>query len=140
MSEFNRNRPLVRKVVKFLKFLAVFLVAACVYQWLCTFGDVPGVIGEDIQKFANRVPAPVSLYLVAGDDSSKIVWVGPVPWYAMRSGGPCYVFDRHGKLIEWASETGEGSPIDGQLAIAQRTGTTASLPQANDWVQKNGTR
>lgn len=137
MFESDRNRQVVRKVVRFLTFLATFLIAGLVYIWLCSLGDVPGVIGEDLQTFARRAPAPVDLFLAGEGASSRIFWIGPFPWYAIRSGGPCYIFDSRGKLIEWTAETGEGGPVDRELTIARHRSTTISVDQAIHRFQPN---
>ncbi|HTU27044.1 MAG TPA: hypothetical protein VMF30_16675 [Pirellulales bacterium] len=82
-----------------------------------------------LAELAGCVPAPVRLAFVTGQGATRLVWIGSIPRFAVRSGPPCYVFDTQGRLIDWRAETGEGWSLD-PLRIAAYDEPAISLDEA----------
>lgn len=98
--------------------------------------EPPGA-GCLLSEFARTAAPPVRLAIVERDGERRLVWVGPVPRFTIRSGPPCYVFDRDGRLMAWASETGEGGPLDPFKAAAHEA-APISLDEALRWAREGG--
>lgn len=68
---------------------------------------------KTIDCLANAKPAPRKLAEVRVDGADYIVWFGEMqPDWLVPSGPSCYVFNEHGRLVMWASLTGEGGEIE----------------------------
>lgn len=80
-------------------------------------------------ELAKHVAPPNHLAEVKQNGQQRLVWVGTVPRYTLRSGPPCYVFDQRGRLIDWVAETGEGSELD-EIVIDAYNGSTLTLEEA----------
>jgi hypothetical protein len=65
-----------------------------------------------ISEFAETMPPPQHLSVMNVDGQLRLVWIGELPSFTIRSGPPCYVFATDGTLIDWTAETGEGSELD----------------------------
>jgi hypothetical protein len=86
-----------------------------------------------ILELAEKVPDPVRLSVVSQDGLQRLVWIGPIPPLTIRSGPPCYVFDEHGQLVDWCSETGEGWSLD-YMTTASYERQSMSLDDALNWI------
>lgn len=75
-----------------------------------------------LDDFASISPAPQRILLVSHDEDFNVVWVGRLPRFVVRSGPPCFVFDKDLKLRAWANETGEGGDVDRLLQKAWTEG------------------
>jgi hypothetical protein len=65
-----------------------------------------------IQELVGKIPSPQRLARVADSRGSRIVWIGVVPRFTIRSGPPCYIFDDSCVLTDWTNEVGEGWRYD----------------------------
>ncbi|WP_459555435.1 hypothetical protein [Lacunimicrobium album] len=68
-----------------------------------------------------KIGSPVHLAFVGERAERRLVWMGRLPSYVVRSGAPCYVFDMTGHLVTWCPETQEGWRYDYLAAEASRT-------------------
>jgi hypothetical protein len=85
-----------------------------------------------LADLAKRLPPPIRLAVVTQHGEQRLVWVGPVPPFSIRSGPPCYIFDGGCRLVDWCPETGEGWPLEYMRAAAFREKPT-SLNDALRW-------
>jgi hypothetical protein len=88
-------------------------------------------------ELSKKVPRPVRIAIVTRLGSERLVWVGPIPTLTIRSGPPCYIFDRNGILVDWCPETGEGWRSD-DLKIAAFREKALSLDEAFHWCAEDG--
>ncbi|MFO1019083.1 MAG: hypothetical protein U0903_00060 [Planctomycetales bacterium] len=101
----------------------VFILAVVIFVWgYVAYGEIAKLTppSQDItlQQFVAKMPPPKRLAIVQHGGALKIVWIGETALIAIPSGPSCYVFDSHGKLLDWAWETGEGGPIDAFFSAA----------------------
>jgi hypothetical protein len=82
-----------------------------------------------LAELAAKLPPPHHLAVIQTPAGTRMIWLGDTPWWDVRSGPPCYVFDDRCCLVEWCGETGEGWPGD-QLASAARDAKSLTLPEA----------
>jgi hypothetical protein len=82
-----------------------------------------------VAELAAKLPPPQHLAVIQTPAGTRLVWLGDSPWWVVRSGPPCYVFDDRCCLVEWCAETGEGWPGD-QLARAAWVAKSLTLAEA----------
>jgi hypothetical protein len=106
----------------------ILLVLAVVFIPTRDVDKVRPPAGADrLKQFAAAMPAPQKVAVVR-DGEDLIVWIGSKESLVyLASGPPCYVFDSHGKLVQWAPETGEGGEID---AFCRRAWVAEPIPVA----------
>lgn len=65
-----------------------------------------------LAECAGKLFPPWHLAILVDGGVTRIVWIGTIPRFTIRSGPPCYIFNERCELIDWTSETGEGWPYD----------------------------
>jgi hypothetical protein len=93
----------------------------------------PPNMGCRLSELAEKIPPPARLFLVSHHEPIRLVWIGTVPPFTIRSGPPCYAFDERGRLIDWSPETGEGGRLDKLAAASVHQGQPISLAEALSW-------
>jgi hypothetical protein len=77
---------------------------------------VPPPGATTLKAFAEQMPPPKRLTKIDDNGSTKIVWMGDSASLSLVSGPACYIFDEHGKLIQWNLSTGDGEPTSRLLS------------------------
>ena len=76
-----------------------------------------------LSDFAKLAPPPRRLELLQHDGDEYVVWFGELSGpIDLPSGPSCYLFDRHGELVKWQPETGDGGPVEEILRSSSRAG------------------
>jgi len=92
----------------------------------------PPSMGCTVAELAAKLPPPQRLAVVDTPAGKRMVWLGDIPWWVVRSGPPCYVFDDRCRLVEWCHETGEGWHSD-ELATAAWHAKPITMEEALQW-------
>lgn len=87
-----------------------------------------------LAELEDKIGSPVHLAVVGEGETQRVVWLGELPWSVVRSGRPCYVFDRTNHLVAWCSETQEGWKYDPLAAEASRA-EAISIGEAEQMMQ-----
>jgi len=96
--------------------------------------SVPPGSSCTLAEMAAEMPQPSHLAVVNNQGNEWLVWLGPTPRFIIRSGPPCYLFDRSGRLTEWCRETGEGWKHD-EIAQAAYRQPTMTIEAASRWCE-----
>lgn len=127
MKSMNDARTAFKRILV----TSLMLLIASVAYVLISFAAFPKVFaGMSLDEFASKANGLKELFLVDGQEGSKLIWVGPIKTWTLPSGPPCYVFDSNMKLIRWTISTGEGSPVDQDFREAQSIGRKVHLSDA----------
>lgn len=118
-------------------FLALAAAAFFLHERLADRRVAPPSAGCLLSEFAKTAAPPDRLAVVERDGERWLVWGGLVPRFTIRSGPPCYVFGRDGRLTAWTPETGEGGPLDHFKTEAHEAGPI-SLDEALRWSRGGG--
>jgi hypothetical protein len=128
------------RLLLFLKGLATvvgLLVAYLALDMFTSYRMAPPSLGCTVAELAAKLPPPRRLAVIATPAGKRMIWLGDTPWWVVRSGPPCYVFDARGRLVEWCHETGEGWHSDG-LAMAAWQAKPITMDEALQWCEPPG--
>jgi hypothetical protein len=101
-------------------------------DYLATRRSRPPSRNCTLVELVERVPAPFRLAIVARSGEERLVWIGTIPRFTVRSGPPCYIFDRNGLMVDWCPEAGEGWSSD-YLEVAAFHEDPIPLSEALRW-------
>jgi len=100
-----------RRLFSFGKWAAVVLAglffAYAVLDSFTRYRVTPPSPDCTIAELADKVPPPQLLAFVDTAAGKRLCWYGEHPWWVIRSGPPCYVFDDRCRLVGWDLEASE---------------------------------
>jgi hypothetical protein len=131
-SRSRRSKPRLLSFLKGLATVVGLLVAYLALDMFTSYRMAPPSLGCTVAELAAKLPPPRWLAVVDTPAGKRMVWLGDIPWWVVRSGPPCYVFDDRCRLVEWCHETGEGWRSDG-LAMAAWQAKPITTPDALQW-------
>jgi hypothetical protein len=88
-----------------------------------------------IAELAEKVPPPQLLAFVDTAAGKRLCWYGEHPWWAIRSGPPCYVFDERCRLADWSLEASD-SFRNVRMVVETGRGERLTLAEALDRCAK----
>ncbi|WP_406694075.1 hypothetical protein V5E97_23820 [Singulisphaera sp. Ch08] len=103
--------------------LLTLVLGSFIHEAVVDLRNAPPSPNCTLAQLRERVPPPSHLAVVLQQGTQRIVWIGPLPPYTIRSGPPCYVFDARGRLLGWSPQTGEGGRWDEWARAAYRSKT-----------------
>lgn len=125
-----RRRRLAHGRSVLIKRMAFVIAAWFLFELIAPQCAVPPSSVTTFDQFVEWKPRP-RLSLNQRGDETVLVAVGGFNGLALRSGPPCYVFDRTGRLIEWSRDMGDDSRFSGRGVPLRRALT---IDDARAWM------
>lgn len=117
--------------------ILIVVIAYLAHDFASAARISPPPDGRNLGDLIRTLPPPNRLAWVVDCGANRLVWIGQLPRFTIRSGPPCYLFDEQGRLIDWTAETGEGWTYD-ELANAAYRARPVSAEEALRLCSTNG--